>query len=406
MKTLVEKEFYGYGRISVIILFPIFLAGVLGACRELKTTQVVEVNNSSNYDRTFETVELSLERLKIDEPKKIGVKEVSSGIIQLTQLVDEDNDGVYDVLLFQPQVPKNSTKKYEIISIENGGVHKGDTLCYSRFVPERTDDYAWENDKVAFRVFGPTAQKMVENGVPGGTLSSGVDAWLKRVDYPIIDFWYKKELETEGTYHKDTGQGLDNFHVGASRGVGGMAIKKGTRYYFSKNFINWRTIANGPLRTSFFLEYEDWDAGGNLIKETKIISLDKGRHLSKYEVYLEGTNTASVGLTLHEKDGRVTVDEKNGWVSYWKPHGDSELGTAVIAEPGYYFGSEEYTVPEKDMSNAYMHLGIKKEKTVYYAGFGWKQQGDFTSEKEWTSYLQGFAMMLKEPLQINVHEKR
>lgn len=117
---------------------------------------------------------------------------------------------------------------------------------------------------------GSTAKQMAENGIAGGTLSSGIDAWLKKVDYPIINKGYKKELETDGTYHEDNGEGLDNFHIGVSRGVGGTAVKVDTIYYASKNFAQWKTICTGPIRTSFSLKYETWQADDKSITEEKL----------------------------------------------------------------------------------------------------------------------------------------
>jgi hypothetical protein len=88
-------------------------------------------------------------------------------------------------------------------------------MAYGRFVPEREDDFTWENDKVAFRVYGPSS---------GGKGSvSGVDPWFKKVDYSIIDKWYANFLQ-DISYHEDHGEGYDIYHVGPSRGVGGTAI--------------------------------------------------------------------------------------------------------------------------------------------------------------------------------------
>ena len=42
-------------------------------------------------------------------------------------------------------------------------------------------------------------------------------------------------------------------------------------YAVSKNFIDWKTITNGPIRTSFELTYGDWEANGKIISEKKII---------------------------------------------------------------------------------------------------------------------------------------
>ena len=90
-----------------------------------------------------------------------------------------------------------------------------DPMAFGRFVPEREDDFAWENDKVAFRIYGPNS------GGKGPV--SGVDAWFKKVDYSIVDKWYAEQLQGK-SYHVDHGEGHDIYHVGPSRGVGGTAI--------------------------------------------------------------------------------------------------------------------------------------------------------------------------------------
>ena len=144
----------------------------------------------------------------------------------VTQTLDYDNNGIVDAILFQPKLEKNSKKTFLILSVNDSLKPKKDILCYSRFVPERTDDYALENDKVAFRTFGPRAQEMKENNIPGGKLSSGIDLWLKKVEYSIIDKWYHKNLKEKGYYHKNHGEGYDPYHVGISRGTGGIGIWK------------------------------------------------------------------------------------------------------------------------------------------------------------------------------------
>lgn len=371
---------------------------ILHACSQEKRTKIIVIQNTLDKERSFETVELTPDFLKIDSLNHIGIKDLVSDKLLVTQLVDIDGDGIMDLLLFQPEIAAKSQKEFEIVEIAEDERPKSETFCYSRFVPERTDDYAWENNRVAFRMYGPMAQKMVEDDVPGGTLSSGIDAWLKKVDYPIINKWYKKETETDGSYHKDTGEGLDNFHVGTSRGVGGIAIKVDSIYHFSKNYTKWRTIATGPIRTSFYLEIGNWDAGGTLIRESKVISLDYGSNLSKFEISVNGTDKISAGLTLHEKDGQVTGNKKEAWVSYWQPHDGSELGTAIIASPGYFLGSEKYDVQEKDLSNAYAHLKVKDNKVVYFAGFGWKESGQFKNRKDWENYLSLFTEKINTPL--------
>jgi hypothetical protein len=375
---------------------------IFSSCNKKEKATTILVKNTLDFERAFETVELSKSILKIEDLTNIGIRNVKTNQLQVTQLVDNDGDGTMDTVLFQPKIKANSESVFEIVTVTEAEKPKAPELCYSRFVPERTDDYTWENNKVAFRVYGPTAQKMIEDNVPGGTLSSGVDAWLKRVEYPIINNWYKKETETEGTYHEDTGEGLDNFHVGVSRGVGGLAVKVDSTYYYSKNYTKWRTITTGPLRTSFYLEYENWDAGGHNIKESKIISLDLGQNFSKFTTSLEGVNKISAGLTLHKKDGIVSGNNENGWVSYWQPHAESEIGTAVIASKNTFLGFEKYDVETKDLSNAYAHLGVENNQVVYYAGFAWKESEQFKTKTLWEDYLNKFAKQINNPLVVSI----
>lgn len=383
----------------------LFLNCLIFSCSKKEPYITVEISNELSLDRTFETVELSKQFLGIESINDFGIRDISSETFLASQLVDNDGDGNMDILLFQPALKANGKATYEVLKLPKDFKTSEEKICYSRFVPERTDDYAWENNKVAFRTYGPNAQYRFENNLKEGTLSSGIDAWLKRVDYSIIDSWYKKYTEKTGTYHEDTGEGLDNFHVGSSRGVGGIAYKKDSTYYISKNFISHKTLTNGPIRTSFVLDYGVWDANGTLIKESKTITLDYGNNLSKFEIAIEGVDTISAGLTLHEKDGVVTSHKDETWLNYWQPHADSELGTAIVTTPVYFIDSEKYETDAKDLSNAFAHLKVINGKTIYYAGFTWQKSGQFQNQYEWEQYLSNFAKKLNSPLKVEITKK-
>ena len=368
--------------------------------------KIITISNPLKIDRAFETVEIAKKALGLkssDEFEKYGIREVGTTTFIVSQCVDENGDGISDVFLFQPKIKASSSKKYELVLNNDSKTKEPITYCYSRFVPERTDDYAWENNKVAFRTYGPVAQKMVEDKVKGGTLTSGIDAWLKRVEYPILNKWYEKYTTGTGTYHKDTGEGLDNFHVGDSRGIGGVAVKIDTTYYFSKNFVSWKTITTGPIRTSFVLNYADWDAAGNKITELKHISLDYGSFLSRFEIEVSGTNSISTGITLHNNDGKTEGNLKAGWIDYWQPIDDSELGTGIVFPKNAAISFEKYVVAKKDLCNLYVNLNVTDNKVVYYTGFGWKKQGEFTTKETWENYLGQYATKINNPLIVKVN---
>ncbi|WP_394772849.1 DUF4861 family protein [Flavobacterium sp.] len=383
------------------LLFSAILASSFAVHSQNK---IITVTNSLSVDREFETVELTKKSLKLPSSSKLEdytVKEISSNLVLETQTVDNDGDGIMDVLLFQPKISASSSKEFEIKVSDNSSATKN-INCYSRFVPERTDDYAWENNKVAFRTYGPVAQKMVEDKVAGGTLTSGIDAWLKRVDYPIINKWYEKATNGTGTYHKDTGEGLDNFHVGDSRGVGGIAVNVDDKYYFSKNFTTWKTITTGPIRTSFILTYANWDAKGKKITESKLISLDYGSYLSRFEINITGTKSIAAGLTLHDKKGTIGTNIKEGWLSHWEPIDDSEIGTGIVAPKSTLKSFDNHITNEKDLSNLYGNIAVKNHKAIYYVGFGWKKGSPFQTQKNWETYLSSFAEKVNNPLVVKV----
>lgn len=380
----------------------LFFTLILSCAESLEKSVEITVTNDLGFERSNETVEIKIDYLKTLNADSYEVIDLQTKDTLVSQLVHYEGMNIKDVLLFQPKLGANSSKKFKIVGTASKKTNSSMNRCYSRFVPERTDDYAWENDKVAFRTYGPTAQKMVEDSIAGGTLSSGIDAWLKRVEYPIINKWYEKYTSGAGTYHEDTGEGLDNFHVGASRGVGGTAIKNDSLYNTSKNFINWKNITNGPIRTSFILEYNPWEMNGREIWEVKHISLDYGQNLSRIKLQIKGTDTISAGLTLHKRDGIVTTNVQNAWMSYWEPFDDSELGQGLVTEKTSIAGFDEYESSVIDHSNLYAHLKVINDSVVYYAGFGWKKSGQFNSKESWNNYLSKFSQCLQTPLIVTL----
>lgn len=371
------------------------------ACTAKEEVYDVSVANSLDFDRT-EIVSVDLTSFNDEFRSKPLVIVDADGNPMIIQTLDANKDGLTDAVLFQPSVVANGAGTYQL---KNTGTPSADSLvCFSRFVPERTDDYTWENDKVAFRVYGPTAQRLVEEGQKGGTLSSGVDCWLKKVEYPIIDKWYKEYMSYPNAYHEDTGEGLDNFHVGSSRGCGGLAIKSDSGFLSPVNYVSYQTNTVGALRTSFDLGYANWPASDEFdIATTKHVTLDKGNNLSKIQLDITGTDAVYAGLTLHENDGEVTIDSLVGWISYWQPHGDgTELATALVFSPEAFINSETVISDEKDVSNVYVNLKVDNEQVTYYSGFTWDQSNQFENKEAWHKYLTQFAKRAQAPLQVSL----
>ena len=59
--------------------------------------------------------------------------------------------------------------------------------------------------------------------------------------------------------------------------------------------------------------------------------------------------------------------------------------------------------PLKDWSNLYTNIRVNGDNVVYYAGFGWKKAGEFTSKEKWNTYLESFSNKINNPLQVSLN---
>jgi hypothetical protein len=258
---------------------------------------------------------------------------------------------------------------------------------FGRYVPERLDDFAWENDKIAFRMYGPALQAT-------GEASSGIDVWVKRTSEMVIDRWYKGD-----NYHIDHGEGMDCYTVGKSLGSGGIAPFAGGKLYYSKNWVTYKVICTGALRTEFELTYQPWSFNGNEISETKRITLNAGSQLNLVEVTYKtkvlDTIPVAIGIVKRKQEGVMLLNEKMKFISYWEPESEKYGTTGVgLVVPGH-LGMAEVENHLVAFMNAVNNKPIK-----YYQGACWDRAGEITNETEWTNYLQEFALKVQSPLII------
>ena len=270
-------------------------------------------------------------------------------------------------------------------SLTHAETNRPVTFC--RFVPERADDFAWENDKIAFRAYGPALKESGED--------SGFDAWLKRVDYPIIDKWYMEHAEGK-SYHTDHGEGYDPYKVGGSRGCGGLALWIDGKMVPSNVFADWKIIKSDPMESIFVLTYA-WAHGDDVFKEEKQVSIKLGDHLFKSTSTFWKNDELAVGLPIaiglvrHQSSDVVSKDLSQGWVSIWASVDDSELGTAVVIDPKHIV---EFLLLEtgKQLEDHALIITMTDAhgKLEYFAGYGWAKAGEIRTSSEWNHYLENF----------------
>jgi hypothetical protein len=348
----------------------------------------VDVVNELDIARKGETIELNwgdLKRKHEFSPEHLVVKDARTGQEVVSQVVDDE-------LIFQTDFAPKETKQFVI---EEGTPAKTESKVFGRFVPERLDDFAWESDKIAFRMYGPAIEKVEP---PSG---SGVDVWAKSTSRLVINDRYKGN-----DYHVDHGEGLDCYKVGPDRGCGGIAIWKDGKYYISRDFRQWKQFANGPIRVEFELTYDPWDAGGVKVSEVKRISLDAGSHFNRMQSVFkfDGADSVTVGVGLNEHpDFQVLSSPENGWMGVWdqadRPKGltNGMNGVGVAFPTGV-------TIEFKEAQKQVWFLTPVKagEPLVYYAGAGWSK-GGFPEASDWKAYIAEFAKRVRSPLKVHIN---
>jgi hypothetical protein len=358
------------------------------------STQKIVVTNPIELFRDNETVSLNWDEIKKTEPNltkdNVAVCELETNRFLVTQIVE---DGSKTELLFQTSLAPNE-KKYFRITKQLEGLNKpvSEITTYCRFVPERKDDFAWENDKVAFRMYGPALEYE--------TVTCGIDAWVKCVSTPLVDKFYKEE-----DYHKNYGQGGDFYKVGNTLGCGGMAPLANGKVVLPRNFIWWKVVTNGPIRSIFELTYKPWQVGEKTISETKRISIDLGSNLNRIECLYNSPDTkhltVAAGIILRQSSDRKFTDAANNTIAYWLP-ADGNYGMIGC---GVVFGAGVKTkVLEAD---GHLLLAVDhpcQTPTVYYSGSCWDENKEFGTFEKWQQYLINFKKRIDNPIQIQIQD--
>ncbi len=259
------------------------------------------------------------------------------------------------------------------------GADVSKSRAFVRHVPERMDDIAWENNRIAFRIYGPELEKHEKTG-------SGIDVWAKSTRRMVLGVgdWYA------GNYHKNAGEGLDFYHVGQTRGCGGLGVWDGAKLHVSRVWSSYKILRAGPDSAQFQITYEPWDGGNRQVWETRVITLNADSNLNRIESTLHsdkpGEITVGIGIAKTEKD-MPTLDSASGLLASWAaPTPDGIIGCGVLVDPKTVVGSAEDTLNRLILVRA-----MPEKPLVYYAGAGWDKSGDFPNQTAWLNYLKNFA---------------
>ena len=147
-----------------------------------------------------------------------------------------------------------------------------------RYVPERKDDFAWENEYAAFRFYGPAL--LPENP------SNGVDLWLKNSPALVIDTMYGRELKDGRPYHINYDGNLDCYKVAHTAGCGGVVIATDSNLWIAGPYSEYEILEQTPDKFVFRLTYDSVPVAGKIFAEQLTVTAEAGKILNKAEVVI------------------------------------------------------------------------------------------------------------------------
>ena len=200
---------------------------------------------------------------------------------------------------------------------------------FGRYVPERKDDFAWENEYAAFRMYGPALRP--ENP------SNGVDLWLKTSPELVVDSFYYREHVLGLPYHINYGKGLDCYKVAHTCGAGGVVVIADDNLYVGGPYDRWAILEQTPDKLVFRLEYDSLEVNGQILQESITITAEAGHMLNKAQVVLNGKYEGELwlggGIYLHDSIDNIYTCDHCGVIAY----AENALSDKTAAKMNYEF---------------------------------------------------------------------
>lgn len=367
------------------------LALSLTACKPA-TGLSVRVTNPTELDRHTETVTLLWAHLLRDlpglTPENVVVLDPSGAQVPAQVLPGDGTEPLE--LLFQVKLGAKEARTY---TVDLGTPQAWPNRLLARHVPERKDDFAWENNVVAYRMYGPALNDESK--------SVGIDIWVKNVERLVTapGDWFTRN------YHQDLGEGMDCYKVGPTLGCGATAPFADGALWTLSNYSTWEVLESGPVRVTFRLTYDALPVGEGTVKMEKIISLDYDQYLSRMETRIvEATGTPvpalASGIVIHAlaevgaNAQALRVSEVPSDSKAEDPRTDGLIHQGlVLPAPS---ATEAVTAADH-----LLFIQDPGQAVVCYSGAAWSKAA-ITSTFAWQAYLDTFAAMLNRPLEVKI----
>ena len=389
--------------------------------------------NTTSFVRENELIIMSRKKLESVFGKHINFVNVEKSTNQIPlQYVDENSDGQWDQLILLYSFTPKEKVDFKITSAVTSKALPVEQMAHVRMrmkigaetfgpnlstvtMPVKhpatdfskaklpmylTEGPAWENDKVAFRlyfdvrnnkdIYGKTTSRMMMDTVGANT----------KMSYHILSEW-----------------GMDVLHVVKSLGAGALALsvpQPGARDTLirlgGQNIINtlFQQVADGPLLGSFTMTY-DWQINGNPVQVKEEISIWKGQYFYDSKVSVMGAPPGTKLITgiadFYENAFDIIKAEKAviGF-SYGKQSENKDnLGMAILVDKQYFIKADSVNRSNTDVNETYtMAQTIINSHPLYYRFYvGWERTDKrFISVEGFSNYLKAEAMKYSEPVKV------
>ena len=354
----------------------------LVSCRTVE--KCLTVSNSSDTARRDETVEVRLADIGIKVLDGDNLVIMDAEGRQIPSQISADGNSV----LFQATVEGNSQEKY---ICAKGERQDFDTLAYSRYVPERKDDYAYENNLIAGRIYGPALPD---------PRTFGPDIWSKRTEKLVINDWF-----AAGDYHHNHGEGMDCYKVANTLGGGACAPCSGDKIFIGDNWAEHEHLCDGPVRTQAAFKYPEFNVNGVKVRAERSLTLDANTRLIHWTTVFDSEKDSLdvvLGAVLHNvisrKDGDNFISFTEQASDSSDPERDGNISIGIIL--GKPFKATAGTLD----GHAVLKFKVKcGEKIDFWTASGWSQ-GGVGSPEEWNEYVSGQSKAVHSPLKVKVCE--
>lgn len=379
-------------RKTVLFLLTALLAGCT-----LRPVKTITITNTSDDYREHEviTIPLGALNLSVEDVFSLVLKDADGEELPF-QFVNYPEPS----LLFFAKTKAHFSSQYTLVKGKPAPVKP---LVHARFVPERKDDFAWENNLAAYRMYGPALAP--ENP------SNGVDLWLKCTDELIVDSFYYREHELHLPYHVNYGKGLDCYKVAHTPGCGGWFPIIGSQPQIGGQYDRWEIVDKGPLAVTFRLYYDHYplaDLDSTEVKATVTITCLAYQQLCKAEVSVAYPEEMELGAGIFLHTGTANPDiplagapqfsAKGGYIAY---------AENAVSDAGEAQGRNYAAVVMPKMNRCYVEdntlVAVSEETNfmTYWFGGGWSEW-QYPEDRDWFSATGYSTRLVREPSIWNV----